>query len=83
MTESRAIEIIEYTKTFNEFKRTAHNIAFDMAIQALEKTSDKNCSRCINKGKCAIHDNFNIDYCSDWSDEQEAALKGNQNEPRV
>lgn len=40
-----------------------------VAISALEKQSDKNCSKCINKDKCAIHDNFNIDYCSDWSDE--------------
>jgi len=39
---------------------------YDLAISALEKTSDKNCSRCIDKGKCVIHDNFNIDYCSDW-----------------
>ena len=41
------------------------------AIYALEKTSDKNCSKCIDKGKCAIHDNFNIDYCSDWRCEDE------------
>lgn len=29
---------------------------------------NKECSRCIHKGRCAIHDNFNIDYCSDWRD---------------
>ena len=40
--------------------------ALELAISALEKTSDKNCSKCVNKSKCAIHDNFNIDYCSDW-----------------
>ena len=37
-----------------------------MAIEALEKTSDKDCSRCKDKNCCSIHDNFNIDYCSDW-----------------
>ena len=42
----------------------------DLAISALEKQSDKNCSRCVNKNQCAIHDNFNIDYCSDWSVEE-------------
>ena len=45
--------------------------AIETAISALEKTSDKNCSMCIDKGKCAIHDNFNIDYCSDWRCEDE------------
>lgn len=40
-------------------------------ISTLEITSDKNCSRCIDKDKCAIHDNFNIDYCSDWRCEDE------------
>ena len=24
------------------------------------------CGTCRNKGKCAIFDNFNIKYCSDW-----------------
>lgn len=37
MTENRAVELLEYTKTFDEFKGTAHNVAFDMAIQALEE----------------------------------------------
>ena len=40
--------------------------ALDLAISALEKLSDKNCSRCVDRNRCAIHDNFNIDYCSDW-----------------
>jgi len=37
-----------------------------VAISALEKLSDKNCSRCVDKNRCAIHDRFNIDYCSYW-----------------
>lgn len=40
--------------------------AYKFAIAALEKTADKDCSQCLDRGKCAIHDNFNIDYCSDW-----------------
>ena len=28
--------------------------------------TDKDCSKCLDRGKCAIYDNFNIDYCSDW-----------------
>ena len=44
--------------------------ATDLAISALEKQSDKNCSRCADRNRCAIHKNFNIDYCSDWSVEE-------------
>jgi hypothetical protein len=40
VTESKAIDVIEYTKTFDEFKGTTQNVAFDMAINALE-TVDK------------------------------------------
>lgn len=40
---------------------------YSVAIKkVINKLSDKNCSKCINKDKCAIFDNFNIDYCSDW-----------------
>lgn len=44
--------------------------ALDLAIAALEKISDKNCSRCVDRNQCAIHNNFNINYCSDWSVEE-------------
>lgn len=44
--------------------------AITMAIEALNKTSDKLCSRCQHINICAIFDNFNIDYCSDWSEEE-------------
>lgn len=37
-----------------------------LAAKMLEHTTDKDCSQCLDKGHCAIHDNFNIDYCSDW-----------------
>lgn len=47
------------------------NKAIAVAISALEKTSDKKCLMCIDKGKCAIYDNFNIDYCSDWRNRNE------------
>lgn len=40
--------------------------AIDIAIKSLQQTADKNCSQCLERGKCAIYDNFNIDYCSDW-----------------
>lgn len=43
---------------------------YDVVIEALEKTSDKLCARCTHKNKCAIFDNFNVDYCSDWSEEE-------------
>ena len=26
----------------------------------------RTCQSCVNKSTCAIFDNFNIDYCSDW-----------------
>ena len=31
-----------------------------------ERLKSRTCQSCANKGKCAIFDNFNIDYCSDW-----------------
>lgn len=45
MTETKAIDVIEYTKTFDEFKGTAQNVAFDMAIKALGKQISKKISR--------------------------------------
>ena len=39
---------------------------YEMAIKALRQTADNDCSQCRERGRCAIHDNFNIDYCSDW-----------------
>ena len=40
--------------------------ALKLAIEALELTSVKECSTCLDKGCCAIFDNFNINYCSDY-----------------
>ena len=40
--------------------------AIIMAIEALKLTAVKECSTCSDKGCCAIFDNFNIDYCSDY-----------------
>ena len=52
------------------------NKAIELAISALEENDklkaeieqlkSRTCQSCVNKGKCAIFDNFNIDYCSDW-----------------
>ena len=39
---------------------------YRMAIKALKLTTVKECSTCSDKGYCAIFDNFNIDYCSDY-----------------
>ena len=63
------VEYWTYRPTIVEYwtYRPTEIEAAKLAISTLEKTSDKNCSMCIDKGKCAIHDNFNIDYCSDWS----------------
>jgi len=39
----------------------------------LERASmlvEKNCLHCVEKDKCAIHDNFNIDFCSDWREKK-------------
>ena len=30
------------------------------------KTYEIHCETCADRNKCAIHDNFNIKYCSDW-----------------
>ena len=67
MTEQQAIEYFKMRlRERTHPPTTAQQKAFTLAIPALEKTSDKECSKCIERGKCAIYDNFNIDYCSDW-----------------
>lgn len=72
MKDREVIEILNDMK--GVFGKRGHEqyslYAIDRAIAALEKQSDKNCSRCVNRNRCAIHDNFNVDYCSDWSVEE-------------
>lgn len=36
-----------------------------------KKTKAIHCETCANKKCCAIHDNFNIRYCSDWQQDKE------------
>ena len=67
--EEGAIEYFIYCLTELKMDTDAIREAYEMAIEALQQTGDKECSRCINRGKCAIYDNFNIDYCSDWRPE--------------
>ena len=72
MDKTMAIETLQDMKgVFSGRGQLLHKqyalLALDLAISALEKQSDKNCSRCADKNQCAIHKNFNIDYCSDWS----------------
>lgn len=43
---------------------------YDIVIEAIDKTTDELCARCAYKNKCAIFDNFNINYCSDWREEE-------------
>lgn len=71
MTKKEAIEIILDLDIRTGRSQGKNRIAeaFILAIDSLEKTADKDCSRCRDRGKCAIYDNFNIDYCSDWSAE--------------
>src|SRR5574344_693424 len=40
--------------------------ARQILTECVERLKSRNCQTCANKGKCAIFDNFNIDYCSDW-----------------
>lgn len=69
MDKTMAIETLQDMK--GVFSGRGHEqyalLALDLAIDALEKQSDKNCSRCADRNRCAIYKNFNIDYCSDWS----------------
>ena len=69
----RAIETLKDMKgVFDTRSHKQHSLsALDLAIAALEKNLTKNCSRCVDRNRCAIHDNFNIDYCSDRRNEDE------------
>ena len=71
MTREEAAKIINRRHCGNTFctgdcSAGVENCEYGMAIEALRQTADKDCSQCKDKGRCAIHDNFNIDYCSDW-----------------
>ena len=68
MTEKEAMEIINDLEIYLGRAQCKGSIirAVIKALESLEKTADKECSRCIDRGRCAIYDNFNIDYCSDW-----------------
>lgn len=68
MTREEARETLEFLKIMDGPKLRE---AVDMAIEALKLTSVKECSTCSDKGCCAIFDNFNIDYCSDYRGGQE------------
>jgi hypothetical protein len=76
MTNQEAIEILRDTPIDLRSPReddihTLYAKAQMMAIEALKLTSVKECSTCSDKGCCAIFDNFNIDYCSDYRGGQE------------
>ena len=45
----------------------------------IEQLKSRTCQSCVNKGKCAIFDNFNIDYCSDW---EKGGSNGNSKKSR-
>lgn len=72
MNDREVIEILNDMK--GVFGKRGHEqyslYAIDRAISALEKTSDKGCNRCEYKYQCAIRENFSIDYCSDWEEEE-------------
>ena len=75
MTNKEAIEQLKELRMWmaREFGVEPNELdreSIHMAIEALEKTADKECSRCQHRNRCSIFDNFNIDYCSDWSEEE-------------
>lgn len=59
-----------------EYKSKCSDIVTEKFYKNLEKRgitfertlmlSVKECGNCMNKGKCSIYDNYNIDFCSDW-----------------
>ena len=45
------------------------NNALEHSINITAETlRNISCDTCRNKGKCAIYDNFNIKFCSDWEE---------------
>lgn len=56
--------IVLKTTTVNIPRKSVE--AFETAIKSLKLTSVKECETCLDKGCCAIYDNFNIDFCSDY-----------------
>lgn len=65
ITNEEAIAHFKYGITHDIFSEPVISYA-KLAIEALKLTSVKECSTCLDKGCCAIFDNFNIDYCSDY-----------------
>ena len=67
-TTREALAEIEYYAGFNGHEAVIKAVedACMIGVEALRQTADKDCSQCKDKDRCAIHDNFNIDYCSDW-----------------
>ena len=51
------------------------DITFADVLKLKDILKSMTCENCRNKGKCAIYDNFNIKYCSDFErvEESEAA----------
>ena len=78
MTSEEAIKQFEERLKIKDYKEQIpeYYSAMELIISALEENNklkaenerikSRNCQSCVNKEKCAIFDNFNIDYCSDW-----------------
>lgn len=68
MTNKEAIRLLSLlTQTMVDPDFEPQTVAaINMGIEALINTSDQGYSHCRERNRCAIYDNFNIDYCSDW-----------------
>lgn len=74
--ESAEITLCEECKLYETCDHSTRKDIAQIWVEALEENDklkaeierlkSRNCQTCANKGKCAIFDNFNIDYCSDW-----------------
>lgn len=44
-----------------------YKVAIDATLQQICNMEEFiSCNNCLNKNKCMVHDNFDIQFCSDW-----------------
>lgn len=46
-----------------------------ITLERIALLVEKECEHCADRSKCAIYDNFNIDFCSDWREEKSGTEK--------
>lgn len=63
-------DVIQNYKAFED-ECILDGVQFTDILRLKDILKGMTCETCRNHGKCAIEDNFNIKYCSDWEKKDE------------